>query len=84
MRSIGVLILYFVSRYYAFYLAIQAMLCMSPIITWNVMLKSKLLAILRGTEEFLENLIGILDDGGDKGLILSHLYCLIAWNRSLF
>ena len=42
---------------------------MSPIILWNVMTKSKLLAVLKGTEDFLEDLIELVtkdDDGPGK------------------
>ena len=52
-------------RYYAFYLAVQAVFCMSPIILWNVATKSRLLAVLRGTEEFLEDLVKLIMDGRD-------------------
>lgn len=44
---------------------------MSPIIIWNVLTKSKLLAILRATEEFLEDLTSIVQDKEDKDTIKS-------------
>ena len=36
---------------------------MSPIILWNVTTKSRLLAVLRGTEEFLEDLVDLIMKG---------------------
>lgn len=50
-------------RYYAFYLAVQSVICMSPIILWNVATKSHLLAVLRGTEEFMEDLVKLITSG---------------------
>ena len=44
-------------RYFAFYLPLQAALCLLPLIIWNVRTKSAVMASLRGTEEFCESLI---------------------------
>ncbi|ELT93681.1 hypothetical protein CAPTEDRAFT_226332 [Capitella teleta] len=44
-------------RYYPLYLPLQVIVTMSPVILWNIMTKNQLLAILRATEEFLEDLL---------------------------
>ncbi|CAD5118865.1 DgyrCDS7539 [Dimorphilus gyrociliatus] len=64
-------------RYYPLYLPLQALVMMSPIIIWNVLTKSKLLAILRATEEFLEDLTSIVQDKDDKDTIKSRATSLI-------
>ena len=43
-------------RYFPLYLPIQAVIFLSTVIFWNIMTKSRLLAILRGTEAFLDDL----------------------------
>ncbi len=53
-------------RFYAFYLAVQAIVCLSPTILWNILTKSRLLAVLRGTEEFLENLVESIEQGTEE------------------
>ena len=45
---------------------LQALFFMSPIIFWNILTKSHLLAVLRGTEEFLEDLLKIVDRDNDE------------------
>ena len=47
-------------RFYPLYLPLQAIVMMIPIVFWNVNMKSILLSVLRGTEEFLENLVELL------------------------
>ena len=41
---------------------LQSVVHMVPIILWNVMTKAKLLAVLRGTEEFLEDLLKLVNN----------------------
>ena len=39
---------------------------MSPIVFWNILTKSHLLAVLRGTEEFLEDLLKLVDRDNEE------------------
>ena len=45
---------------------LQAIFYMSPIIFWNILTKSHLMAVLRGTEEFLEDLLKIVDRDNEE------------------
>lgn len=47
-------------RFYPLYLPLQAIIIMSPIVFWNMRVKSHLIAALRGSEEFLENLLDMV------------------------
>ncbi|CAH1796374.1 unnamed protein product [Owenia fusiformis] len=48
-------------RFYPYYLPLQAILFVIPILVWNVMTKSRLLAIIKATEQFLEDLLELLN-----------------------
>ena len=46
---------------------------MSPIVFWNILTKSHLLAVLRGTEEFLEDLLKLVDrDNEEEQVRVAH------------
>ena len=47
-------------------MSLQAIVFMSPIVFWNILTKSHLLAVLRGTEEFLEDLLKLVDRDNEE------------------
>ncbi len=55
-------------RYYPLYLTLQAVLSLTPIIIWNILTKSKLLATLRGTQEFLDDLLETVGKGREEAV----------------